>query len=447
MIPLLEKNFRKPPMTESVLFGILAFCALVDFPSNFRMFGTSGVGAGTFAAAGLIWALFLSRPVISNHLIKAVLFLLCFNIYSGSTLLWSHTGMDGIQQLTVSISFTGIILVCAREAEADESRGHLLTTALLAASVISVLMYLYVIYSVLRAGFKLGVEAEGIINPRPYALYALAVVAVALAKWRGSSKIMPLFWALLVTVTVGLSMSRTALVCCIILFPLSIALRLNIKSAIQGAVILALGAGSFAAALFLYPPLYNRFFAEDAAIKMGNVSLNTSGRTRIWQVLWETIGNDWTFGKGIGAAVIVVRDKFHGEIAQPHNDYLRFYYDTGMVGLALWLLFAYAFTSRTVGNLWRSVRNQTSDYPLHVAALLAFFALSWSMLTDNSQVYSYVMMPLAVIFGCSLGAGEKAMLHLKELEVQYYEEPQPLPRNVRMGMMTRGVIGPEIGPK
>ena len=48
------------------LLGVMVFCALVDLPIRFKIAGTSGLGAGTFAAAGVIWAVFLIRPVISG---------------------------------------------------------------------------------------------------------------------------------------------------------------------------------------------------------------------------------------------------------------------------------------------------------------------------------------------------------------------------------------------
>jgi O-antigen ligase len=408
MISSAQPQFRRPTLAGISLFCVLAFCCLVDSPIKLRYVGTSGLGIGTFAIAGAMWAIFFLRPVLPRHVLQCILFLLFFQLYDASTMLWASTGMDGIQLLTVGIAFLGLMVVCARETSLDPRAGHQIARMLLATSVISVLLYWWIIYS----DKKLGGAADDLIAPRSFALFALIVVAVALSRWRGRhhSKVaafVPLAWAVIVTFTVALSMSRTALVSCAALFPLSIFLRLDKKSFALGTAVLLIGGAMFVTAIFSYQPLYDRFFAFDASMKVGGVAFNASGRTQIWDLLLRNVRDDWPFGKGVASSEILVRNHFNKkgyEIAQPHNDYLRFYYDTGVVGLGLWLIFASGFFIRTFSNLRRSIRNQSDDYPLHVAALLAFAAVSWSMLTDNSVCYSFVMMPLAIVMGCSLGA-------------------------------------------
>ncbi len=424
-------------MPQAVVFGVLAFCALVDMPIRLKLPGISGLGAGTFAVAGLVWALFLIHPILPRYVLQSLLFLALFEIYSSGTMMWSGTGTDGIQLLVVGISFLGLIIICARETANNPHSGDVISRLLLATSGIAVLLYL----SVAAREEKLGEGVDDIINPRPFALYALTVVAVALSRWRNwnlsfKQSLIPLAWAGITTFTVALSMSRTALVCCAALFPLAILLRLNLKSFMQAITVLLVGGALFVAAIFSYTPLYNRFFAYDASMHVGGVAVNASGRTKIWDLLMRTEGDDWVFGKGVASSELIIRNYFKGLIGQPHNDYLRFYYDTGVVGLTLWLCFAGAFYSRTIANLRRSVRDQTADYPLHVAALLAFTAVSWSMLTDNSVCYSFVMMPLAIVIGCSLGAGRSAMMPMPvlplDMEYEPQSAPQPLPRKIRI---------------
>jgi O-antigen ligase len=415
----------------------MVFCALVDLPIRLKIAGTSGLGAGTFAAAGLVWALFLIRPVLPGYVLKSLLFLILFEIYSAGTMFWSGTGIDGVQLLVVGIAFLGLIVVCARETAMNPANGLLILRMLLIATSIGVAMYWYVAYT----EPKLGEGADDLINPRPFALFALTVVAAALACWRGPHRskmasVLPLAWAAITTFTVGLSMSRTALVCCAALFPLAILLRLNFKSFMQALSLLVVGGALFVVAVFSYQPLYDRFFAGDVAIHAGGYTFNASGRTRIWDVLLRGIGDDWVFGKGVASSEVLVRRTFKDLIVQPHNDYLRFYFDTGIVGLALWLCFAGAFYSRTIANLRRSLRDGSADYPLHVAGLLAFSAVSWSMLTDNSVCYSFVMMPLAMVMGCSLGAdGSVAMPVISDpqgFEAVFPEQlPQAIPRKIR----------------
>jgi O-antigen ligase len=456
-------HLRKPTFDQAVLAMVLAFSATVDWPANVHISGVSGLGAGTMAAAGLIWALFLSRPVIPHHVLRGVLPLIFFVTYSAGTLLWAHTGMDGVQLLVVQLAFLGLILVCARESADDPANGLWILKAIIFVSPIGVGLYALVI----KSEPVLGEGVDGLVTPRPFALYSVVVVAVALALWRGAlacAEWLPwedwdefdwrravkrfkwiaawfLLWAGITTATVALSMSRTAMVACIALFPLAILLRLNAKSLFHSLAVLITGGLLLTAAVEWYQPLHDRFFAYDASMKVGDVSVNASGRTKIWQVLLQGIGNDWMFGKGVASSVVAVKQVFGVRIAQPHNDYLRFYYDTGVVGLGMWLCFAMTFFGRTFANLRLSIRQRTPDYPLHIAALLAFLAISFSMLTDNSICYSFVMIPLAAVMGCSLGAGRSLPRRIlpatDNIEFEFQDHPgqpgliQPRPRKVR----------------
>jgi hypothetical protein len=440
MTSLPAKNLRQFSLPDWAIFAALAFCSVVDLPGGFRIGGPggiSGLGAGSFALAGLAWCVFLIRPILPPQLLRSVLFLIMFEVYAAGTMLWSHTGMDGVQLLVVGIAFLGLLLVCARETALHLETGMMYLRWLAYTSAVAVGLYLYVVYTLPKLGADEAVV--GMVNPRPFALYALTVVGVALGLWRGAtgSKMkvaLPLIWAAVTTITVALSMSRTALVCCVLLFPLAMLLSLNFRGVLMSIGTLASGAVLFVVAVLSYKPLYDRFFAYDASMSVGGVSVNASGRTKIWELLYRTIGDDWMFGKGMAASEIIIRSTFNGFIAQPHNDYLRYYYDTGAVGLSLYLCFALSFFIKTFGNLRRSIQRRTPDYPLHAAALLAFSAVSWSMLTDNSVCYSFVMLPLAIVMGCSLGAGEAVVESLARGFEPVFFEPvtQSLIRGARM---------------
>jgi hypothetical protein len=440
MAVLSTRNLRHFTLPDWAVLAVLAFCSVVDLPGGFRMGGSggiSGLGAGTFALAGLAWCVFLVRPVLPPQLLRSILFLILFEMYAAGTMLWSHTGMDGVQLLVVGLAFLGLVLISARETFLNLESGMMYLRALLYTSAVAVCLYLYVVYKLPKLGADEAVE--GMVSPRPFALYALAVVGVALGLWRGArgpklKVALPLIWAGVTTMTVALSMSRTALVCCALLFPLAMLLSLNFKAVLMSISTLAGGGVLFVLAVLSYKPLYDRFFAYDASMNVGGFSVNASGRTKIWELLYSTIGDDWMFGKGMASSEIIIRRTFNGMIAQPHNDYLRYYYDTGAIGLALYLCFALSFVFKTAGNLYRSVRRQTPDYPLHAAALLAFSAVSWSMLTDNPVCYSFVMLPLAIVMGCSLGAGAAVYEPVARGFEPVFFEPvaQSFSRGVRM---------------
>jgi O-antigen ligase len=409
---VLTTNFRKPTLPQAVLFGLILLCCSVDTSRRISIAGVSGLGALTLAAGGAVWAAWLMRPVLPKHLLIILLPLIMFEVDALGTLFWYRPGMDGVQLAVVGLTFLAVMMLTARETFANPALAGTLHRAMLIASTLPVLAWAVIILSGKVAGDDLNLT-------RPFALYTLPVVAVALATWLGNNRptlpgqrrqpirintFLPLAWSLIVAYVVLLGLSRTALVGILLMMPLSIAIRGNLKSAVMAVVILAVGAITFYAILYSNQGLYNRFFHEDAHMKVGSISINGSGRTQIWSSLWNNIGDDWIGGKGISASEDFVNRHFRN-IGQPHNDYLRFYYDQGIVGLGIWLIFLAVFLYRTTGNLMRSVYRRSADYPMHLAAILAVASVAFSMLTDNSVCYTFVMVPLAIVMGSSLGTG------------------------------------------
>ncbi len=418
---LLTSNFRKPTLSQGVLFGLILFCCTVDASRQISVFGVSGLGAGTLAAGGAVWAVWLIRPLLPKGLLTVLLPLMLFQIDALGTLFWYKPGMDGVQLATVGLTFIGVLMLTAREACDDPALAPLLHRTILLSSVLPVSFCALVILTGRLRGEDLNLT-------RPFALYTLCVVAVSLATWlahnrpadRASNRyaartdsgrrkvdlktFVPLGWALVVAYVVFLGLSRTALVGILMMMPLSVALRGNRKSLILSVVVLAIGASSFFGILSLNQDLHKRFFGEDAHMKVGGVSINGTGRTAIWNLLLEDIHDDWAFGRGISSSEDTVT-RVYPQAGQPHNDYIRFYYDQGIVGLSIWLIFVAGIVYRIFGNLRASVRNKSGDYPMHLAALLGLASVSFSMLTDNSVCYTPVMVPLAILLGSSLGTG------------------------------------------
>jgi O-antigen ligase len=391
---------RKASAAQMLLLGLAALCGTVDLLHNLPFGSLSGMGVATLLACGGAWAMWLARPALPTDLLKPLLPLLMFDLYACGSMLWYNPGPKGLQLLAVALAFLALILLTARETDRNPEMAHRLQKTLLYSSAVGVLLYFFAVA-------KGGLDATGgIVGGRTFALYAMVIVSIAIARWRGGQK-SALIWTIIVLLAVFLSLSRTALVASLLLFPLAFALRGDRKSIMLAVLILALGGISFGAAVMSYKPLYDRFFGYDASMSVGGLNVNASGRTAMWNGLLENLGNDWVFGKGIAASGNYIDDYFP-ELGHPHNDYLRFYYDLGVVGLAMWLAFVGMIIVRISASLRRAILNRSSDYPLHLAALLALAAVSISMLTDNSVDYFFVMIPLGIVIGCSLGVGRVA---------------------------------------
>jgi O-antigen ligase len=186
------------------------------------------------------------------------------------------------------------------------------------------------------------------------------------------------------------------------MFPLAAACRGDWRGIARAAAIAGLGAAVLLAAIFLSDAMYERFFGYDANMTVGGVTFNSSGRTKMWEMLWASSQESVVFGKGVGSSALLI-DKHFPKLGHPHNDFLRFLHDFGVIGLACWL----AFLANVLFFLRRQVmsraRANDRSLPVFLTPALALVALSASMFTDNSVTYSFVMAPLGVMLGCALG--------------------------------------------
>lgn len=106
----------------------------------------------------------------------------------------------------------------------------------------------------------------------------------------------------------------------------------------------------------------------------------TSGRVQLWELLTRDPLLSHPFGHGIGAATRFLRDANLkiGTIA-PHNEYIRFYYDLGLIGvIVIFSSFILMFRSRVL-----VVRSTARSYSSGVWVSWYTFGIFVFSLTDN----------------------------------------------------------------
>ncbi len=124
----------------------------------------------------------------------------------------------------------------------------------------------------------------------------------------------------------------------------------------------------------------------------------------LWSRLWTVAQDNLWIGHGAGTATDIARANFVGA-GEPHNDYLRFIVDYGVVGCAIWLVAILTLLHR----LWRRARARSgNDAAIHYSAFLAVLGISVVAITDNVLIYHYVLLPVAVLVGSSLAHSMKA---------------------------------------
>jgi O-antigen ligase len=419
-----------PDLDQSFLLMVMWVSGTVNLLQCVELGGTTGLGIWTTAIAAGVWCLWLVRPYYPRELSRVLLPLISFSLYAALSLAWGGVDVKGLQNLSVSIGFTGFVLLAARECERSPAFAFKLHKALDGASIIAAIAYT-ITFLLFGEGSDAFVGKRMFFAARPFALFAAVAVARQLARWQAGD------WkgfaiGVWLVVLVFLSQSRLAMVACLVQFPLAMCCRGDFKSIARASVMTVFAGSVLIGSIFLSQSMYDRFFAYDAKIAVGGMMINASGRTEMWQTLLDDLrGKAVFFGRGAGAAGRLI-DRYFPDLGHPHNDFLRLLYDFGAVGLGWWVLFLVIVMFTMIGGVracTRQVpdaRSRTKDHPdlpLHLAPILALLAIIMSMFTDNSISYIFVMAPLGMLIGVSLSR--------LRLAGRFRRMPKPRPVPVR----------------
>ncbi|GAA0671078.1 hypothetical protein GCM10010193_24080 [Kitasatospora atroaurantiaca] len=296
----------------------------------------------------------------------------------------------GVQNALVYLTFVAVMAIAA--AWTSPGSAMLLLRWVRAAAVVA------------AVGYLLSVALDG---PGNSSLYPKRIFGEVV--WIGMVAAVPLAgrsrWGyaaplLLITADV-LSLSRTSAVVCALLF-LGVVAKGRSRGELRRLVVLAsVVVGGTYVLMTRFQPLRDRFTQNDSRTVAG-LQIGTSGRSDLWAVTWDSIKESPWLGHGIGSVERLLAALDATEtLGHPHNDYLRLWNDLGLVGLALWVA-AILLLGRDAYRRRRAATD-SADWAIHQAALLALIGLSLNVVTSNLLVYVFVMVPVAVVVGTSIG--------------------------------------------
>ncbi|WP_185972906.1 O-antigen ligase family protein [Aeromicrobium piscarium] len=291
----------------------------------------------------------------------------------------SGATVDGYQNVAVLVTFVAGIAVTA--AQSSRSSADFMLKWARRAAVIASLAFLIT----LQFG-------EPIYGERSFALVALLYLAVLIPHRPEGffARLAPY----LVFLALVASLSRTAAAIGLALMTF-IALRAARGRLVRGIAFTALGAAAGLVLITQYAPFRDRFLGGDNAVQYGGLTLNTSGRTILWEITIDDARRNLWFGLGPGSSQDLITPLFRA-ISHPHNDYLRLLHDFGLIGLALFVAGYFTLMLRTF-QLARA-----TNEPIHWSATMGLLAVALAAVTDNPLVYPFVMYPLAALVGLSL---------------------------------------------
>lgn len=304
---------------------------------------------------------------------------------------WLHLAarpsVDGLQNLSVYSAFIAGACVVSLQATPYQVSNLLRTYRISAIFIASIFLIS------LAVGIPRPVQGEPIYGARAFALVCIVLLAIVIP-YRGQNwllRLSPFF----IVAAAFISLSRTAAVVgAVLLTFLAVRIRKGVRWPLALLLSTVVGGGVFWA-VTSYGPFRERFLSGDAAAAVGNMKINTSGRSVLWDVVQKSARDSPWIGQGPGSASKVIFDLYPG-VGHPHNEYLRLYHDFGIIGLVLFGMGMLVLVFRVAR------RAAVTDDEIHWVALAALLGVFSAAITDNVIVYPFVMVPLAVIVGCSL---------------------------------------------
>ena len=122
------------------------------------------------------------------------------------------------------------------------------------------------------------------------------------------------------------------------------------------------------------------------------VGIDLSGRLEAWDFFLKGVeGSPW-FGKGLGAVLVANDGSLYEGFMVPHNEYIRFYYDGGIIGAVL-LFASILYVFRNV------IRENVKELRRYMTVLMLGFLIY--SISDNTLSSLQFTLPLCIYLNAS----------------------------------------------
>ena len=385
------------PAAALVIGLSLLLAGLVDLPQQIHAGPTSGQGVESILLVALMALLCLNGYAADGVPSVARLWPLgLFVVWALASFLWGGVTQEGIQNVLIYLGFAEMLLLAATAGRwAPDITYRVMNAAFTIAALTGCALYA-VSFAIAGHGNRV------VVSPRPFGLFGILVVAWFMPQFISGSRRAGVLVLLTVVLTL-VSLSRSALAAQLIVILFAwIGTSTNFRTVLRAFLaVMAVVVAGFAAVM-LYAPLHNRFVSGDQA-KVGGISLNVTGRDKLWSANWHWFTQKPEIGWGAGSSDRMTSALPGQFAAHPHNDYLRLLVDFGVIGLLLFIS-AYLALMMLTWRGWRAAL-PAGGVNAHVqaAALLALTGIAVTMVVDNPLIEIGKMVPLAAMAGVALG--------------------------------------------
>ncbi len=251
--------------------------------------------------------------------------------------------------------------------------------------------------------FVEGVGQKGFIGARSVSLYGITVLSISLAvliyDHKNSAKTrLALIASGVCFFNTFATLSRTALLSSFVILLVAGFLTMSIKNFIRSFAFLAF----VVIIALLWEPMSERLMPKDAesledVVQSGEF---TSGRALLWAFIVNEGMQQPLMGEGTGNVKKLIENNMRSSGILPHNEYLRFFYDGGLIGLSIMCMVLLSRVNRHLVN-WRIALKQ-SDFNLakwNLASLLATLSMATSAVFDNVFLYQFMLCIVFALYG------------------------------------------------
>ena len=363
-------------MTARTLMWLLALGAPV---ASWNLPPMAGLRVG-----GLWWAMMAAATVLYplrnlqdyRHTLDYGLFLL----YAATSLFWLDVDLHkGAVQEIVQLGVPLIMWAIGRHVNTDRSKQTGPAFFELGPLAACATLLLLPAVAQMVTGIKL-LHSNG----RPGAITLIFVGACALGRVSAGDR---RGW-LVAAMCFGYCFQTGARMATFALLALAVLMPTRTGSLVKKTALLAAMAGVIALT-FTSAQFQRRFFGGRGA-EGGSVDdllegrIDSSGRFELWGLLWEKAMARPVHGYGAGSSSY--ESARAGEIAHPHNDYLRILYDYGLAGFAIFWLFYVRIWLRALFGMRRG--RESEAYGVRAQVYLALSGLLLISATDNPVIYT-----------------------------------------------------------
>ncbi|WP_187118543.1 O-antigen ligase family protein [Bacillus smithii] len=129
-----------------------------------------------------------------------------------------------------------------------------------------------------------------------------------------------------------------------------------------------------------------------------NHGINTGNsigwRLNVWDIIFKLGLEKPFFGHGLGSSNLVVGSVYKGNFFAPHNEYLRLFYETGGIGLILFII------SILVTIVYYLQHGDRKNKLFFLSCVVAYLVM---MSTDNIMIYKEISIIFFALIGGILG--------------------------------------------